>query len=176
MGFATHLGPWLLGTVKHTTGTAVGSLRNIGTTICSQTKKDTYAGTTVASPKATTIAVLPAGAQIIDIVVDTLIAFTTSSAANLTVGDGSTANKYWTTTDILAAGRAADTGKVIAEFAGATSTASPDGIGIGPADKKIVATLSPATSTVGVGTVQYTVIYAVHEADGSSNPTTYTGP
>lgn len=176
MGFATHLGPWLLGTVKHTTGTAVGSLRNVGTTICSQTKKVVYDGTTVASPKVTTIAVLPAGAQIIDIVVDTLVAFTTSTAANLTVGDGTTANKYWTTTDILSAGRAAHTGKVLTAFAGAASTPAPDGIGIGATDVKIVATLSPATNTVGVGTVQYTVIYAVREADGTSNPTYSTGP
>jgi len=176
MGFATHLGPWLLGTVKHTTGSTVGTLRNTGTTIVSQTKKETYANTTVAAPKVTTIAVLPAGAQLIDIIVDTLVAFTTSSAANLTVGDGSTANAYWTTTDILAAGRAAHTGKVLTAFAGAASTPAPDGIGIGTADKKIVATLSPATDTAGAGTVQYTVIYAVRNSDGSSNPTTYTGP
>ena len=30
MGFATHLGPWLLGTVKNTTGTTVGTLQNTG--------------------------------------------------------------------------------------------------------------------------------------------------
>ena len=30
MGFATHLGPWLLGTVKETTGTTPGTVRNTG--------------------------------------------------------------------------------------------------------------------------------------------------
>ena len=36
MGFATHLGPWLLGTVKNTTGTTDGSIRNTGCSIVSQ--------------------------------------------------------------------------------------------------------------------------------------------
>ena len=36
MGFATHLGPWLLGTVKDTTGTTAGTVRNTGATIVAQ--------------------------------------------------------------------------------------------------------------------------------------------
>ena len=36
MGFATHLGPWLLGTVKDTTGTTAGTVRNTGATQVSQ--------------------------------------------------------------------------------------------------------------------------------------------
>ena len=75
MGFASHLGPWQLGTVKDTTGSTSGTVRNMGSTIVSQTKKIDYTGTTVAAPNTTQIAVLPAGAQIIDINVDTLVAF-----------------------------------------------------------------------------------------------------
>jgi len=37
MGFATHLGPWLLGTVKNTTGTTAGTIRNMGATTVAQT-------------------------------------------------------------------------------------------------------------------------------------------
>jgi len=37
MGFATHLGPWLLGTVKNTTGTTAGTIRNMGATTVNQT-------------------------------------------------------------------------------------------------------------------------------------------
>ena len=172
MGFATHLGPWLLGTVKNTSGATVGSIRNTGATNVSQTTKVTYGGTTVAAPNVTTIAVLPAGAQLVDIKVDTLIAFTTSTAANLTIGDGTTANLFWATQDILAIGRNAYTGAAtkLINWCGATSTASPNGAGVGSTDVKIVATLSPATSTVGVGTVQYTVIYAVANSDGSQVP------
>jgi len=32
MAFASHLGPWLLGTVKNTTGTTAGQIRNMGAT------------------------------------------------------------------------------------------------------------------------------------------------
>lgn len=36
MGMATHLGPWLLGTIKNTTGTTAGTVRNVGATIVAQ--------------------------------------------------------------------------------------------------------------------------------------------
>ena len=36
MAFASHLGPWLLGTVKDTTGTTPGTVRNMGATIVAQ--------------------------------------------------------------------------------------------------------------------------------------------
>ena len=36
MGMASHLGPWLLGTVKNTTGTSAGQVRNMGATVVTQ--------------------------------------------------------------------------------------------------------------------------------------------
>ena len=36
MGMASHLGPWLLGTVKNTTGTTAGTVRNMGATVVAQ--------------------------------------------------------------------------------------------------------------------------------------------
>jgi hypothetical protein len=59
MGFASHLGPWLLGTNKYTTGTTAGTIQNMGATIVAQTDTVTFADTT-----AVTAAVLPAGACI----------------------------------------------------------------------------------------------------------------
>ena len=171
MGFATHLGPWLLGTVKNTTGTTVGTIENLGATIVSQTFKKNYAGQ-AASATTDTICVLPAGAQIVDIKIDTLVAFTGSTAANLTIGDGSTANLYWATTDVTTQGRLAYTGAAakLANWAGATSTASPSGIGIGPTDVKVVATMTPTVAAVTVGTVQYTVMYVVANSNGAQFP------
>jgi len=167
MGFATHLGPWLLGTVKNTTGTTVGTVRNTGTTVVSQTYKVAYTGTTVAAPNATVIACLPAGAQIININVDTLVAFTGSTAANVTIGDGTTANLYFTSTDITAAGRAATPAAVLGAWAGAATTAAPAGAGIGSTDVLVTATLSPTVATVTAGTVQYTIVYAVKNSNGA---------
>ena len=171
MGFATHLGPWLLGTVKSTTGTTVGSIENLGATIVSQTFKKNYAGQ-AASATTDTICVLPAGAQIVDIKIDTLVAFTGSTAANLQIGDGSTANLYWASTDVTTQGRLAYTGAAakLANWAGATSTAAPNGAGIGSTDVKVVATMTPTVAAVTVGTVQYTIIYAVANSNGSQTP------
>ena len=171
MGFATHLGPWLLGTVKSTTGTTVGSIENLGATIVSQTFKKNYAGQ-AASATTDTICVLPAGAQIVDIKIDTLVAFTGSTAANLQLGDGTTANLYWASTDVTTQGRLAYTGAAakLANWAGATSTASPNGAGIGATDVKVVATMTPTVAAVTVGTVQYTVMYVVANSNGSQYP------
>jgi hypothetical protein len=171
MGFATHLGPWLLGTVRNTTGTTVGTIENCGATVVSQTFKKNYTGQ-AASATTDTICVLPAGAQIVDIFIDTTIAFTGSTAANVSIGDGSTAALYWAATDVTAVGRAAisNAAAKLGAWCGAASTASPNGIGIGSVDVKIVATMTPTVAAVTAGTVQYTIMYVVADSNGSQFP------
>jgi len=171
MGFATHLGPWLLGTVRNTTGTTVGTIENCGATVVSQTFKKNYTGQ-AASATTDVICVLPAGAQILDINIDTLVAFTGSTAANVSIGDGTTAALYWASTDVTSAGRAAisNASAKLGAWCGAASTASPNGIGIGPTDVKVVATMTPTVAAVTAGTVQYTVVYTVANSDGNQFP------
>jgi len=171
MGFATHLGPWLLGTVKNTTGTTVGNIRNTGATLVSQTFKKDYTGQ-AASATTDTVCVLPAGAQIVNIFIDTLVAFTGSTAANMTLGDGTTAALYWASTDITSQGRLANTNAAskLVNWAGTATTASPNGQGIGSTDVKVIATLTPTVAAVTAGTVQYTIVYAVANSDGSQVP------
>jgi hypothetical protein len=171
MGFATHLGPWLLGTVRNTTGTTVGSIENCGATMVSQTFKKNYTGQ-AASATTDTICVLPAGAQIQLIHIDTLVAFTGSTAANVTIGDGSTAALYWASTDVTSQGRAAASNAAtkLSAWVGAASTTAPNGAGIGSTDVKVIATMTPTVAAVTAGTVQYTVIYTVANSDGSQFP------
>ena len=171
MGFATHLGPWLLGTIRNTTGTTVGTIENCGATVVSQTFKKNYTGQ-AASATTDTICVLPAGAQIIDILIDTTVAFTGSTAANVSLGNGSTADLYWASTDVTTAGRAAisNAAAKLGAWCGATSTASPNGIGIGSVDIKIVATMTPTVAAVTAGTVQYTIVYVVADSNGAQFP------
>ena len=171
MGFATHLGPWLLGTVKNTTGTTVGNIRNTGATLVSQTFKKDYTGQ-AASATTDTVCVLPAGAQIVNIFIDTLVAFTGSTAANMTLGDGTTAALYWASTDITSQGRLANTNAAskLVNWAGTATTASPNGQGVGSTDVKVIATLTPTVAAVTAGTVQYTIVYAVANSDGSQVP------
>jgi hypothetical protein len=171
MGFATHLGPWLLGTVRNTTGTTVGTIENCGATVVSQTFKKNYTGQ-AASATTDTICVLPAGAQIVDILIDTTVAFTGSTAANVSLGDGTTAALYWAATDVTALGRAAisNASAKLGAWCGAASTASPNGIGVGPTDVRIVATMTPTIAAVTAGTVQYTIMYVVADSNGSQFP------
>ena len=172
MGFATHLGPWLLGTVKNTTGTTSGLIQNTGTATVSQTKKVVYDGTTVAAPATTTLFTIPAGAQIISIFIDTLVAFTGSTAANVVIGTSASTALFWASSDITSQGRLANTNAAakLVNWAGATSTASPNGIGVGPTDVIIQSILSPTVATVTVGTVQYTIVYAVADSTGAQSP------
>ena len=80
MGFATHLGPWLLGTVKETTGTVAGTIRNTGATVVSQS------GTvTVSNTAAVQLVVIPAGSQIVNIVADVTTAFAGTTGNTITV-------------------------------------------------------------------------------------------
>ena len=174
MGFATHLGPWLLGTVKNTTGTTAGTIQNTGTATVSQTKKVVYTGTVAAATATTTLFTLPAGAQIISIFIDTLVAFTGSTAANVVIGTSATTNLFWASSDITSQGRLANTNAAakLVNWAGATSTASPNGIGIGSTDVIIQAALTPTVADVTAGTVQYTIVYAVADSTGAQSPST----
>lgn len=80
MGTATHLGPWLLGTVKDTTGTTAGTINNIGATRVTQTRSVGYTETTAQ----TRAFVLPAGSLIESITALTTVAYTTT-APTLTI-------------------------------------------------------------------------------------------
>ena len=172
MGFATHLGPWLLGTVKNTTGTTAGTIQNTGTTLVSQTKKVAYTGSVAAAAVTTALCTIPAGAQIVNIFIDTLVAFTGSTAANVVIGVTGTTNLYWASSDITAQGRLANTNAAakLGNWAGAATTASPNGAGVGATDVTVNAVLTPTVADVTAGTVQYTIVYAVANSDGSQSP------
>lgn len=80
MGTATRLGPWLLGTVKDTTGTAAGTVNNLGAVSAMQTRVIGYTETTAQ----TRAFVLPAGSLIESITTLTTVAYTTT-APTLTI-------------------------------------------------------------------------------------------
>ena len=172
MGFATHLGPWLLGTQKDTVGSAQGQLRNVGAAIVSQTKKVVYNGAAFGAGRIDQLFTIPAGAQILQFNIDTLVAFTGSTAANMTLGTTASPALLWAATDLTAQGRQPNTGAaaLLANWAGATTTASPNGAGVGTTDLTINATLTPTVANVTVGTVQYTVVYVVADQTGLQYP------
>jgi hypothetical protein len=178
MGIATHLGPWLLGTVKSTTGTTAGTLRNVGTTTVSQTKQVNYNGSVFNVAAVNNLFTLPAGSQILQFNIDTLTAFTGSTAANCIIGTAASTALFMASTDLTSQGRVANSAFAakLTAFSGAASTAAPDGIGIGATDVIVQASLTPTVANVTAGIVQYTVMYAVRNPDGTAAPNSYTGP
>ena len=149
MGFSTFTGPVRSGTVKNTTGTTVGYIDNTGVVDLIQS-----------SPLALTtgvVAVLPAGAQIIDIYIDVTTTFT--SGATLAVGDGTTAAKYVTAITTPTAGRQSIT------YTAAQLTAMNN---IGTTDVAITVTMAGTTATAGAGFI--TIQYAQKTSTGAEVP------
>ena len=156
MGFATHLGPWLLGTVKETTGTTVGTIRNTGTTIVSQTNTLTYANTT-----AKNLFVLPAGAQILNVIIDITTAFNSSGTDLIDVGTAADGAYYVNDATASAAGHFAAT-LVSTNIAGI--------LNIGTSDVQVTATYVQSVADASAGSAQITIVYAVKNSDGTSTP------
>ena len=158
MGFASHLGPWLLGTVKNTTGTTAGTIRNMGATVVTQTGVTTVADTT-----ATTEFVLPAGAQILEFIVDITTAYAGTTGNTITIqtaAGNSLATVGGATTTPLAVGRATVTvtGAQIGTY-----------LNVGSTDL-IVQAVYACAGTASGGAATVTIQYVVKDSSGAANP------
>lgn len=149
MGFATHLGPWLLGTVKNTTGTTAGTIRNMGATVVAQSANVAF-GTLTG-----TAFVLPAGAQVTDIKVVTTTVFSAATTCKLSIGG----------TDFTTTGTITSVGSVAL---GANATTPGGWLNVGSTDAIVTYTLAGAGLTTGAATI--VISYVVRNSDGSANP------
>ena len=152
MGFATHLGPWLLGTVKNTTGTTAGTVRNMGATVVAQTIPVTAA--TFANLTGT-IGSIPAGSLITGVQIITSTLFDSATTLIVTIGGTNTA----TATTITSAGVYNVT--LAAGFA-------PTAANSGTTDDLITYT---ATGTPTSGAATIVITYVVRDSNGNANPT-----
>ncbi len=152
MGFATHLGPWLLGTVKNTTGTTAGTVRNMGATIVAQTFSLTAAQVAAGSG---TLGFIPAGAFVtsVQFLTTTLFASATTLKATIAGTDVATA------TTITSAGTYPVT---------IAATFTPTQANVGSTDAALTYT---ATGSSATGAVTVIVAYIVRNSDGAGNPT-----
>jgi hypothetical protein len=157
MGFATHLGPWLLGTVKNTTGTTAGTIRNMGATIVSQSVSLSFSQLTGGGTG--TAFVLPAGAVITNMQFLTTTTFSSAATVKLTIGS----------TDITGAttvtGPAAPTAMTAATAAD-TTTALLSNVGTTDA----IVTFTGTGTSLTTGAVTIIIAYIVRGSDGSANP------
>ena len=159
MGFASHLGPWLLGTNKYTTGTTAGTIQNMGATTVAQ-----VATTTVSDTAATFLFAIPAGAQIVDFTVDITTAYAGTTGNTITIqtaAGSSLATVGGATTTPLAVGRAttAYTGAQVATM-----------LNVGSTDL-IVNVIYACAGTASGGAATITCRYIVKGSNGAMYPT-----
>jgi hypothetical protein len=149
MGLATRLGPWLLGTVKETTGTTVGTIRNLGATVVSQS-------TTLAFGTLTGNAfVLPAGAQVTHVTIVTTTVFSAATTIKLSIGG----------VDFTTTGTITSVGGVNLN----ANASTPGGwLNVGSTDAQVTYTMAGTSLTTGAATVF--IMYVVRNSDGTYNP------
>ena len=159
MGFASHLGPWLLGTVKDTTGTTAGTVRNMGATVVTQNKTVNWNDAALSS--ASNAFVLPAGAQINNVLLYTSGGFTGTGTITITVKVGSTTIASATLTSATASA-----GALTLTAAAADTLAN-----IGATDQFLTYTFAATTLTAGSGSL--ICAYTVRGSDGATAPTVF---
>jgi hypothetical protein len=159
MGFATHLGPWLLGTVKDTTGTTAGTVRNTGATAVAQTNSDSFGFAAVNSSLTGTAFCLPAGAIITNAQFFTSAAYSAAVTIKLTMGGQ----------DIYTATTVTGPAAPYSLAAGTTAAVVALLANVGSTDQLVTYTLTKAgTLTTGAGTLVIT--YVVRGSDGVGYP------
>jgi len=148
MGFATHLGPWLLGTVKNTTGTTAGTVQNTGCTIVAQSFNLTAAQVASGSIAA---GFIPAGALITSVQFLTTTLFASATTLKATIGGTDVA----TATTITSAGTYPVT---------IAATFTPVQANVGATDAALTLT---ATGSSVTGAVTVLVAYMVRDSSGN---------
>ena len=147
MASTTFSGPIKAGTIKETTGTSLGSnIKNTGQVVMSQTHLIDLSGGAIAA--GSTNIVIPANSQIIDCILDSVVA--ASGATNLSVGD--TVGGAATIINTFALGTGVGRKRPTTEAGGALVWSDT-----GTADIKLTITASAATNA---GSTRLTVLYA----------------
>ena len=162
MGLATHLGPWLLGTVKSTTGTTAGTLRNLGAAVVAQSASVLYTNVTAGTYAFT----LPAGSQILTAQFNTTVAYATTTPTYALFVNGTAINTAANGSVFT------NTGIVNLLLGNNNAAAAVLCSNVGSTDAVITYTQANVTATSGAGIL--TVTYVVKLADGTYAPTSST--
>jgi hypothetical protein len=152
MGFATHLGPWLLGTVKNTTGTTAGKVNNLGAAIVAQT--DNLTAAQIAGLTGT-IGAIPAGSAITSVQFITTTLFASATTLKVTIGGVD----YAAAATITSAGVYPQT---------AAAGFAPTAANVGSTDALVTFT---STGTSVTGAVTIIIAYVVRDSNGNQVPT-----
>ena len=147
MAQTTFSGPIKAGTIQNTTGTTIGTnIANVGQVVMSQTHLIDLSGGALAAD--VTNIVIPANSQIIDVVIDSVVA--ASGATNLSVGD--VAGGAATIINTFALGTGVGRKYPTTQAGGALAWSDT-----GTADIRLTITASAATNA---GSTRITVLYS----------------
>ena len=149
MGIATHLGPWLLGTNRYTTGTTADTTRNTGATQVVQTDVVNFN-----DADSSNACVIPAGSLITSLRFITTTTFTAATTITLSIG----------ATAITGALTVTSPG-VYSFVAASTEAAAALWANTGTTDKFVTYTITEGASSAGVGVI--VVEYVVRNSDGT---------
>jgi hypothetical protein len=149
MGIATHLGPWLLGTTRYTTGTTAATTRNTGATQVAQTKAVVFN-----DADDTEAFVLPAGSLILEFRFITTTTFNAATTITLSISG----------TAVTGALTVTNPGSYSFTVA-ATEAAAALIANTGTTDKFVTYTVAQGASTAGVGVL--IAEYVVRNSDGT---------
>ena len=141
MGTTTFSGPIKAGTIKETTGTTLGNdITNTGFVQMVQSKSVALTGATAN----TTVAVIPANSQIIDVKLDVVAAADDTNAATVSVGTDANGTAYIASSNAKAVARTTP-----------IAAAIPNLDDVGTSDSNVVAVF---TATDGDGTAGEAIV------------------
>jgi hypothetical protein len=156
MSFSTFSGPLRSGTQRY------GAGRNTGLAVLTQSY-DTGVVTAGVGNVDAQLGILPAGSQIVNILIDQVVVPGGSSTSTISVGNTSGGAELSAAVATTAGGRFTGTTTAATQLAWQTSTS---------ADTPVYVRYAVGTAA-GVGRAIITVAYVQRASDGSQNPTTF---
>ena len=151
MGTTTFTGPVKAGNVLNTTGTAVGSIKNVGTLVAAQS-----AAITQSTTAAATSIVIPANSTIVDIELFVTTAWSSATTTyTISVGTSATATELVASTNANAIG-------LLALNPGTDATRTGKWVNVGTADVVIWVDSGLPDTTPGAGRLVVSYIQAAN--------------
>ena len=145
MATTTFSGPVKAGTIKETTGTTVGTnVKNTGFTLMAQSAVIDIIGATAADQ---VVATIPAGSQIVDVILNVVTANDDTGTATVAVGTSGTANAFLPATTVKTAATTRGT---------LSNSAATD---VGTTDIQVLADFTAQNGDGVAGAATVTVLY-----------------
>jgi hypothetical protein len=145
MGTTTFTGPLKAGDILHTSGSVVGeSVANVGWAVMAQSRVIDIIGASEANQ---VVATLPAGSQIVDVILNVTTANTDTGTATVSVGTTAAGTAFMPATNVKAAGTTRGT---------LTNALATD---VGTTDLQVVANFTAQNGNGSAGVATVTVLY-----------------